>query len=122
MWPTILATARPVFGWVFLRKYFPLSQTGSAIIACRANSFRAIFWALWLALQAIGIAEKDLTEQIADLYNVATALLTYQTLSVDEIEKLINKNVYPADKQDLKVEDDKGSALSAMGLKPKIVQ
>ena len=38
-----------------------------------------------------------------------------------EIENLINKNIYPADKQDLKVEDDKGSALSAMGLKPKIV-
>ena len=69
MWPTILATARPFFGWVFLRKYFPLSQTGSAIIACRANSFRAIFWALWLALQAIGIAEKDLSGKVAQNCN-----------------------------------------------------
>ena len=47
--------------------------------------------------------------------------LTYETLSGDEIENLINKNVYPSDKEDLKVDDDKGSALSAMGLKPKIV-
>ena len=43
------------------------------------------------------------------------------TLSGEEIENLINKNIYPADKQDLKVDDEKGSALSAMGLKPKIV-
>ncbi len=42
-------------------------------------------------------------------------------VSFDEIENLINKDIYPADKQDLKVEDNKGSALSAMGLKPKIV-
>jgi cell division protease FtsH len=27
-------------------------------------------------------------------------------LSGEEIENLINKNIYPADKQDLKVEDD----------------
>ena len=33
----------------------------------------------------------------------------------------MNKNVYPADKEDLKVEDDKGSAMGALGLKPKIV-
>ena len=38
-----------------------------------------------------------------------------------EIENLINKNVYPTDKEDLKVEEDKGSALSSLGLKPKIV-
>ena len=38
-----------------------------------------------------------------------------------EIENLINKNIYPADKQDLKVEDEKGSAFDAMGLKPKII-
>ena len=39
-----------------------------------------------------------------------------QVLNID-----VNKNIYPSDKQDLKVEDeDKGSSLSAMGLKPKI--
>ena len=66
-------------------------------------------------------ARKVLTEKIDDLHKLAKALLTYETLSGDEIENLINKNIYPADKQDLKVEDDKGSSLSAMGLKPKIV-
>ena len=34
---------------------------------------------------------------------------------------IINKNIYPADKQDLKVDDEKSSAMGAMGLKPKIV-
>ena len=66
-------------------------------------------------------ARKVLTEKIDDLHKLAKALLTYETLSGEEIENLINKNIYPADKQDLKVDEEKGSALSAMGLKPKIV-
>ena len=66
-------------------------------------------------------AKKILTEKIDDLHKLAKALLTYETLSGEEIENLINKNIYPADKQDTKVEDDKSSALSSMGLKPKIV-
>jgi cell division protease FtsH len=66
-------------------------------------------------------ARKVLTEKIDDLHKLAKALLTYETLSGEEIENLINKNIYPADKQDLKVEDTKESALSAVGLKPKIV-
>tara|TARA_B100000003_G_C10599884_1_gene238669 strand:- start:39 stop:512 length:474 start_codon:yes stop_codon:yes gene_type:complete len=66
-------------------------------------------------------AKKILTEKIDDLHKLAKALLTYETLSGEEIENLINKNIYPADKQDLKVDDSKGSALSALGLKPKIV-
>ena len=66
-------------------------------------------------------AKKILTEKIDDLHKLAKALLTYETLTGDEIENLINKNIYPADKQNLKVEDDKGSAMGALGLKPKIV-
>jgi cell division protease FtsH len=66
-------------------------------------------------------ARKILTEKIDDLHKLAKALLTYETLSGEEIENLVNKNIYPADKQDLKLDDDKGSALSSMGLKPKIV-
>ena len=63
-----------------------------------------------------------LTEKIDDLHKLAKALLTYETLSGEEIENLVNKNIYPSNKEDLKVEDeDKGSALSSMGLKPKIV-
>ena len=63
-----------------------------------------------------------MTEKIDDLHKLAKALLTYETLSGEEIENLINKNIYPSNKEDLKNEDeDKGSALSSMGLKPKIV-
>jgi cell division protease FtsH len=67
-------------------------------------------------------ARTVLTEKIEDLHKLAKALLTYETLSGEEIKNLINKNIYPTNKEDLKVEDkDKGSALSSMGLKPKIV-
>ena len=66
-------------------------------------------------------SRKILSEKIDDLHKLAKALLTYETMSGEEIENLINKNVYPEDKQDLKVEDDKGSAMGALGLKPKIV-
>ena len=56
------------------------------------------------------------------MHKLAKTLLTYETLSGEEIENLINKNIYPQNKDDLKVEDkDKGSSLSSMGLKPKIV-
>ena len=50
-------------------------------------------------------------------------MITYETLTGEEIENIINKNIYPKDKilenQDSK--DDHDSALGAMGLKPKIV-
>ena len=67
-------------------------------------------------------AKKVLTEKIDDLHKLAKALLTYETLSGSEIEDIVNKNIYPTNKEDLKVEDnDKGSALGSIGLKPKIV-
>ena len=67
-------------------------------------------------------ARKILTEKIEDLHKLAKALLTYETLSGEEIENLINKDIYPTNKEDLKVEEEnKGSALGSMGLKPKIV-
>ncbi len=67
-------------------------------------------------------ARKVLTEKIDDLHKLAKALLTYETLTGTEIEDLINKNIYPKNKEDLKVEDnDQNSALGSMGLKPKIV-
>ena len=56
------------------------------------------------------------------MHKLAKALLTYETLTGEEIENLVNKNVYPANKEDLKIEDeDQGSALGSIGLKPKIV-
>ena len=66
-------------------------------------------------------ARKVLTEKIDDLHKIAKALLTYETLTGEEIENIVNKNIYPTNKEDLKVEDDKGSALGSIGLKPKIV-
>ena len=67
-------------------------------------------------------AKKVLTEKIDDLHKLAKALLTYETLTGEEIENLVNKNVYPANKEDLKVEDeDQGAALGSIGVKPKIV-
>ena len=67
-------------------------------------------------------ARKVLTEKIDDLHKLAKALLTYETLSGPEIEDLIYKNIHPANKEDLKVEDDEeASALGSIGLKPKIV-
>ena len=67
-------------------------------------------------------ARKVLTEKIDDLHKLAKALLTYETLQGEEIENLINKNIYPSNKEDLRVEEEgKGSALGSMGLKPKIV-
>ena len=62
-----------------------------------------------------------MNEKIDDLHKLAKALLTYETLTGKEIEDLINKNTYPENKEDLKVEEEeKSSALGSMGLKPKI--
>jgi cell division protease FtsH len=67
-------------------------------------------------------ARTILTEKIDDLHKLAKALLTYETLTGEEIENLINKNIHPTNKEDLEVQnEDKDSALSSMGLKPKIV-
>ena len=64
----------------------------------------------------------DKSEILLDLNKIAKALLTYETLTGSEIEDLINPNIYPKNKADLKVEDDdQSSALGSMGLKPKIV-
>tara|TARA_B100001175_G_scaffold310939_1_gene314678 strand:- start:816 stop:1196 length:381 start_codon:yes stop_codon:yes gene_type:complete len=68
-------------------------------------------------------AKQILTEKIDDLHKIAKALITYETLTGEEIENIINKNLYPEDKQTDKPDEneDKNSALGAMGLKPKIV-
>jgi len=67
-------------------------------------------------------AKEILTTKIDDLHKIAKALITYETLTGEEIKDLINKNIYPPNKEDLKSEDeDQGSALGSIGLKPKIV-
>jgi len=67
-------------------------------------------------------AKKIITEKLDDLHKLAKALLTYETLTGSEIEDLINKNIYPISKENLKAEDrEQGSALGSIGLKPKII-
>ena len=52
--------------------------------------------------------------------NLQKLFLTYETLTGSEIEDLINKNIYPSNKEDLKVEEEKeSSALGSIGLKTK---
>ena len=68
-------------------------------------------------------ARQILTDKIDDLHKIAKALMTYETLTGEEIENIISKNIYPKDKivEKLDEKDDQNSALGAMGLKPKIV-
>ena len=67
-------------------------------------------------------AKTILTTKIDDLHKIAKALLTYETLTGEDISNIINKNEYPPNKEDLKVEDESSdSALGSIGLKPKIV-
>ncbi len=42
-------------------------------------------------------AKTVLTEKIDDLHKIAKALITYETLTGEEIENIINKNIYPAE-------------------------
>ena len=54
-------------------------------------------------------------------YNYSKITAPKQLTNNKEIENIINKNIYPTDKQDLKAENDKGSAMDVLGLKPKII-
>ena len=67
--------------------------------------------------------QEILTTKVDDLHKIAKALLTYGTLTGEDIENIINKNIYPTSKDDLKEDNDKdkGSALGSIGLNPKIV-
>ena len=65
-------------------------------------------------------AKKILTEKIDDLHKLAKALLTYETLSGDEIKDLIFKNTQPSRTKDEDNSDqEESSALGTLGLKPK---
>jgi cell division protease FtsH len=65
-------------------------------------------------------AKKILNEKIDDLHKLAKALLTYETLTGEEIKDLIYKNIQPklSTKDDDKIEEA-SSALGSLGLKPK---
>ena len=38
---------------------------------------------------------REILTEIDDLHKIAKALMTYETLTGEEIENIINKNVYP---------------------------
>ena len=41
------------------------------------------------------IKQKNINRKIDDLHKIAKALITYETLTGEEIENIINKNIYP---------------------------
>jgi len=67
-------------------------------------------------------AKKILADKVDDLHKVAKALLTYETLSGEEIKKIVFENIYPkrlSGKEEFSTTKKKlGSALGAIGLKP----
>jgi len=67
-------------------------------------------------------AKKILAEKVEELHKVSKALLTYETLSGEEIKKIVFENVYPkrlSGKEEVSNTKKKlGSALGAIGLKP----
>ncbi len=65
-------------------------------------------------------AKQILNEKIEDLHKLAKALVTYETLSGEEIKDLIYKNIKPKlSKEDLEEDKEATSALGSLGLKPK---
>jgi cell division protease FtsH len=67
-------------------------------------------------------AKKILTDKVDDLHKVAKALLEYETLSGEEIKKIIFENIYPkrvSSKEESISNKKLGSALGSIGLKPK---
>ena len=68
-------------------------------------------------------AKEILTEKVDDLHKIAKALITYETLTGEEIENIINKNLYPKDKniENSEENNDQSSALGAMGLKLSLI-
>jgi cell division protease FtsH len=67
-------------------------------------------------------AKKILTEKVDDLHKVAKALLEYETLSGEEIKKIVFENIYPkriSSKEESISNKKLGSALGSIGLKPK---
>jgi cell division protease FtsH len=65
-------------------------------------------------------AKNILTEKLDDLHKLAKALLTYETLSGEEIKDLVLKNIQP--KRSINEGgkgQEKSSALGSLDLKPK---
>jgi cell division protease FtsH len=69
-------------------------------------------------------AKKILSEKIDELHKVAKALLTYETLSGEEIKKIVFENIYPkrlTGNEEVNTTKKKlGSVLGTIGLKPNL--
>ena len=67
-------------------------------------------------------AKKILAEKVDELHKVSKALLTYETLSGEEIKKIVFENIYPkrlSGKEEASTtKKNLGSALGAIGLRP----
>jgi cell division protease FtsH len=67
-------------------------------------------------------AKKILAEKVDELHKVSKALLTYETLSGEEIKKIVFENIYPkrlSGREEASTTKKKlGSALGTIGLKP----
>ena len=67
-------------------------------------------------------AKKILAEKVDELHKVSKALLTYETLSGEEIKKIVFENIYPkrlSGREEASTPKKKlGSALGTIGLKP----
>ena len=66
-------------------------------------------------------AKQILTDKVDDLHKIAKALMTYETLTGDEISDLLLKNISPKKLTDTEEDKDgkNSSALGSLGLKPK---
>ena len=66
-------------------------------------------------------AKQILTDKVDDLHKIAKALMTYETLTGDEISDLLLKNISPKKLTDIEEDKDgkESSALGSLGLKPK---
>jgi len=67
-------------------------------------------------------AKKILAEKVDELHKVSKALLTYETLSGEEIKKIVFENIYPkrlsGREEAITTKKKLGSALGTIGLKP----
>ena len=65
-------------------------------------------------------AKKIISDKLEDLHKVAKALLTYETLSGEEIKEIVFKNIQPKRTiEDEGKNSEESSALGSLGLKPK---
>ena len=65
-------------------------------------------------------AKKILADKLEDLHKLAKALMTYETLSGEEIKDLLLKNIQPKRSiEDENKDKESSSALGSLGLKPK---